>query len=69
VSDLSWCYSYLTSDSYDWLNNGLYWAGEHVVPSMRPPGYPLLIAALWRLGCLSLLPACNFLALALLSHG
>ncbi len=53
VSDLSWCYPYVTSDSYDWIANGLSWAGENVSASWRPPGVPLLIAALFKLGLLS----------------
>ncbi len=65
VADLNWCYPFATSDSYDWINNGLFWAGAHVEPSLRPPGFPLLIAALWKLGALSLLPVLNFLALTL----
>ena len=65
VADLNWCYPYLGADSYDWINNGLYWAGASVAPSLRPPGLPLLIAALWKLGALSLLPVFNFLFLGL----
>lgn len=61
--DLNWCYPYLSGDSYDWINNGLFWAGEAVLPSFRPPGLPLLIALLYRLGALSWLPAVNFAAL------
>ena len=63
VADLNWCYPYITSDSYDWINNGLYWAGAPVAPSLRPPGFPLVIAALWKLGALSFLPVVNFLFL------
>jgi hypothetical protein len=65
VADLNWCYPYMTADSYDWINNGLYWAGASVAPSLRPPGFPLVIAALWKLGALSALPAVNFLFLGL----
>ena len=65
VPDLNWCYPYNTADSYDWINNGLYWAGASVAPSLRPPGFPLVIAALWKLGALPLLPAFNFLFLGL----
>jgi 4-amino-4-deoxy-L-arabinose transferase-like glycosyltransferase len=65
VADLNWCYPYNTADSYDWINNGLYWAGASVAPSLRPPGLPLLIAALWKLGALSFLPVFNFLFLGL----
>lgn len=61
--DLNWCYPYLTGDSYDWINNGMFWAGEAVLPSFRPPGLPLLIALLYRLGALSWLPVANFAAL------
>ena len=65
VADLNWCYPYNTADSYDWINNGLYWAGASVAPSLRPPGLPLLIAALWKLGALPSLPVFNFLFLGL----
>ncbi|MEO8586097.1 MAG: glycosyltransferase family 39 protein [Acidobacteriota bacterium] len=65
VPDLNWCYPYITSDSYDWINNGIFWAGAQVAPSLRPPGFPLLIAALWKLGALSFLPVLNFLFLGL----
>jgi hypothetical protein len=63
VADLSWCYPYVTSDSYDWIANGLSWAGENVAASWRPPGLPLLIAALFKLGLLSWLPVVNVLVL------
>lgn len=63
VADLNWCYPYLTPDSYDWINNGLYWAGAPVSPSFRPPGLPLLIGLLWKAGLLSWLPLLNFVAL------
>jgi hypothetical protein len=59
VADLSWCYPYITSDSYDWIANGLSWAGENVAASWRPPGLPLLIAALFKLGLLAWLPVVN----------
>lgn len=63
VPDLNWCYRYLSPDSYDWLNNGVYWAGAPVVPSFRAPGLPLVMAGLYRLGALSWLPALNFVLL------
>lgn len=65
VPDLNWCYPYLSADSYDWINNGLYWAGAPVRPSFRPPGLPLVIALLVRLDLLSWLPALAFAALGL----
>jgi hypothetical protein len=69
VRDLSWCYPYVTSDSWDWIANGLSWAGEDVAASWRPPGLPLLIAALFRLGLLSWLPVVNVLVLGLTTAG
>jgi len=63
VADLNWCYPYLSPDSYDWINNGLYWAAAPLLPSYRPPGLPLVIALLVRIGALSWLPALNFVAL------
>lgn len=65
VADLSWCYPYVTSDSYDWIANGLSWAGENVAASWRPPGLPLLIAALFKAGHLSWLPVVNYVVLGL----
>ena len=65
VADLNWCYPYLSPDSYDWIANGLYLAGEKVASSWRPPGLPLLIAALFKLGLLSWLPVANILVLGL----
>ena len=63
VADLNWCYPYLSSDSYDWINNGLFWAGAPLRPSFRPPGLPIVMAGLEKLGALSWLPVLNFLAL------
>jgi hypothetical protein len=63
VTDLNWCYRYLSPDSYDWINNGLYWAGAAVSPSFRPPGLPLVIALLVRLNLLPWLPVLNFVVL------
>ena len=65
VADLNWCYPYLSPDSYDWIANGLYLAGEKVASSWRPPGLPLLIAALFKLGLLSWLPVANVAVLGL----
>ncbi len=65
VADVNLCYPYMTADSYDWISNGLYWSGKPVLASLRPPGLPLLIAALSRLGALSLLPVVGFLFLGL----
>jgi hypothetical protein len=63
VPDLNWCYRYMSSDSYDWIANGLYLAGENVRSNFRPPALPLAIAGLWRLEALPWLPVLNFLAL------
>ncbi len=63
VTDLNWCYPFMTSDSYDWINNGLFWAGAELRPTMRPPGYAFVIAALTKIGSLPLLPVVNFLFL------
>ena len=35
VADLNWCYPYVTSDSYDWIANGLSWAGENLAANPR----------------------------------
>ncbi|HEV8268548.1 MAG TPA: glycosyltransferase family 39 protein, partial [Thermoanaerobaculia bacterium] len=64
VQDLVGCYPHVTSDSFDWIRNGLFWAGEDVVPSYRPPGLPWIIAVLYRAKALPLLPYLNFAALA-----
>lgn len=63
VPDLNWCYRYVSSDSYDWIANGLHLAGAPVASSFRPPGFALAIATLWKLGALEWLPALNFAAL------
>jgi Dolichyl-phosphate-mannose-protein mannosyltransferase len=63
VADVNWCYPYMASDSYDWINNGLYWAGASLLPTLRPPGYAFLIAGLWKLGALPWLPVVNFMFL------
>ena len=55
----------MTADSYDWLSNGLFWSGKPVLPSLRPPGLPLMIAGLSQFGLLPLLPAVSFLFLGL----
>lgn len=65
VADLNLCYPYMTSDSYDWISNGLFWAGKPILPSLRPPGLPLVIAGLSKLDLLPLLPVVNFLFLGL----
>ncbi|MEO8055549.1 MAG: glycosyltransferase family 39 protein, partial [Acidobacteriota bacterium] len=65
VADLNLCYRYMTADSYDWISNGLFWAGRPILPSLRPPGLPLVIAALSKVGLLALLPVVGFLFLGL----
>ncbi len=65
VADLNWCYPYMTADSYDWISNALFWSGKPVLPSLRPPGLPLVIAGLSKIGLLVLLPVVSFLFLGL----
>ncbi|MEO8276217.1 MAG: glycosyltransferase family 39 protein, partial [Thermoanaerobaculia bacterium] len=55
----------MSPDSWDWLANGLSWSGAPIDASFRPPGLPLVIAALHRLGVLNALPILNFAMLAL----
>jgi hypothetical protein len=55
----------MTADSYDWISNGLFWSGKPILASLRPPGLPLVIAGLSKLGLLSLLPVVSFLFLGL----
>jgi hypothetical protein len=59
-------YPYTLPDSHDWIANGMAYAGHAVNNSLRPPGLPLLIAALDTTGLIHLLPALNQLILALL---
>ncbi len=47
---------FMAGDSQDWIANGLRWAGFDVRYSVRPPLFPMLIAALVRLHALPLLP-------------
>lgn len=54
--DLLFRYPFPGGDGYDWIANGLAWAGEATRFSGRPPLLPLLIALLYRLGALALLP-------------
>ncbi len=65
VADLNWCYPYMTADSYDWISNGLFWSGKPILASLRPPGLPLVIAGLSKVGALPLLPVVSFLFLGL----
>ena len=54
--DLSLDYPFMDGDSYDWIANGLFLAGEDVRYSGRAPLLPLAIALLERAGALSWLP-------------
>lgn len=65
TADLGFCYPFMTPDSWDWLANGLYWAGAPLLPSFRPPGLPLLVALLSHFSALPLLPFLNYAALGL----
>ena len=57
-------YPYMAPDSYDWIANGLRYAGYDVSFSLlRPPGLPLLIALLSKIELLSFLPLLNQLIL------
>lgn len=67
VPDLNWCYPFMMSDSYDWVANGLFLAGEKVATTWRPPGLPALIAALWKAGALRWLPVLNYAVLGLIT--
>ncbi len=58
-ADLNLQYPFMFPDSYDWIANGLYYAGHAVRYTARPPGLPLIIAALARTGALWLLPLVN----------
>lgn len=60
VSDLNWCYPFLTSDSYDWIQNGLFWAGAGIRPTLRPPAYAWLIGLLSTFDALEILPVFQF---------
>lgn len=63
--DLNWCYPYMAPDSWDWLANGIFWSGAPIAASFRPPGLPLVMAALHRFSALPLLPYLNFAMLGL----
>lgn len=54
--DLALTYPFRGGDSFDWLLDGLALAGEDVRYSFRPPGLPLVLAALHRLSVLSVFP-------------
>jgi 4-amino-4-deoxy-L-arabinose transferase-like glycosyltransferase len=57
--DLNITYPFMFPDSYDWIANGLHYAGYDVNFTTRAPGLPLLIAALVKLGKSNLLPLSN----------
>lgn len=61
--DLNIFYPFLAPDSYDWIANGLHYAGYDVNFTFRPPGLPLIIAGLYKLKALGLLPVLNQLVL------
>lgn len=54
--DLNLTYPFMDGDSWDWISNGLYLAGEDVRYTGRSPLLPLAIAALHWMGTLSWLP-------------
>lgn len=57
--DLNLQYPFMFPDSYDWVANGLHYAGYTLNFTVRPPGLPLIIAALAHVGALHLLPLVN----------
>ncbi len=63
LPDLNLDYPFTDGDTWDWIANGLYLAGEDVRFSGRPPLLPLLLALLDRLTLLPLFPLLNLLAL------
>ncbi|HEX9671148.1 MAG TPA: glycosyltransferase family 39 protein [Thermoanaerobaculia bacterium] len=79
VPDLNLDYPFTDGDSWDWIANGLAFAGHPVRDPGRSPLLPLLLAALARLGALELWPllqqalvhatAVGFVALATRLHG
>jgi hypothetical protein len=54
--DLNLDYPFIGGDTYDWISNGLYFSGEDVRYSGRPPLFPLIMAALIKLDILSYFP-------------
>src|SRR5215470_13316235 len=54
--DLNLDYPFVDGDSHDWIANGLFFAGDDVRYSGRPPLLPLGLALFERLGCLHLWP-------------
>ncbi len=79
VPDLNLDYPFTDGDSWDWIANGLAFAGHSVRDPGRSPLLPLLLAALARLGALELWPllqqalvhatAVGFVALAARLYG
>ncbi len=63
VPDLNLDYPFTDGDSWDWLANGLWWAGADVRFSARAPLLPLLLAALERLHLLRFAPWIGIAAL------
>jgi 4-amino-4-deoxy-L-arabinose transferase-like glycosyltransferase len=65
VADLNLDYPFVDGDSWDWIANGLAYAGHPVRFSGRPPLVPWLLALLERLGAMPLFPV----LVQLLVHG
>ncbi len=62
--DLVQTYPFMLGDSQDWVASGLALAGFHVQDSVRPPGLPLLLAALDKVGALTAFPIVQQVLLA-----
>jgi hypothetical protein len=56
VDDLGLDYPFAAGDAWDWIANGLFYAGEDVRFSGRPPLVPLAIAGLTAIGGLEWFP-------------
>jgi len=63
--DLVITYPFITYDGYEWVGDGLHYAGHDTPVVYRNPGLPLVIAALAKLGLERLLPLVHVALLAL----
>lgn len=61
--DLVLDYPFPGGDGYEWISNGLAWAGAETRTTARPPVLPWIVAALDRLGALAWWPVVQQLVL------
>lgn len=66
--DLAFTYPFISYDGFQWVADGLHYAGYDTPVAYRNPGLPLLIALLATAGVENLLPTLNLKFLAKTLH-